>query len=94
MPPGIGILHVGVDDSLIEKNLVEHNDFSGIGIVDYCLVTIGTPFDCTVDPEITPGFVADSEATNNHVVGQRRDEQRHRPVRRIPSRSPRATSGC
>jgi hypothetical protein len=31
-------------------------------------VVQGGPFDCAVDPEVTPGFVADSEATNNRVV--------------------------
>ncbi|HXK24795.1 MAG TPA: right-handed parallel beta-helix repeat-containing protein [Myxococcota bacterium] len=69
VPPGIGILHVGVDDSLIEKNMITGNQFIGAGIVDYCLVVLGTPFDCSTDPEITPGFVADSAASNNRVVG-------------------------
>jgi parallel beta-helix repeat protein len=68
VPSGTGILHVGVDDSLIEKNVVEGNDFIGIAVVDYCLAVLGGPFDCSVDPEVTPGFVADSEATNNRVV--------------------------
>jgi parallel beta-helix repeat protein len=69
VPPGIGILHVGADDSRIEENVVRDNDFLGVGIVDYCLVTLGTPFDCSVDPEITPGFIADSAASDNRVIG-------------------------
>jgi parallel beta-helix repeat protein len=68
VPPGTGILHVGVDDSLIAGNLVENNDFVGIVLVDYCLVVQGGPFDCNRDPDVTPGFVADHEATNNRVV--------------------------
>ena len=68
VPPGTGILHVGVDDSVIAGNVVENNDFIGIALVDYCFVVQGGPFDCAVDPEVTPGFVADSEATNNRVV--------------------------
>ena len=68
MPPGTGILHVGVDDSVIAGNVVEDDDFIGIALVDYCLVVLGGPFDCGVDPEVTPGFVADGEATNNRVV--------------------------
>jgi parallel beta-helix repeat protein len=68
VPPGTGILHVGVDDSLITANLVENNDFVGIAVADYCAVVQGGPFDCAVDPEVTPGFVADNEATNNRVV--------------------------
>lgn len=68
VPPGTGILHVGVDDSVIAANVVENNDFIGIVLADYCLVVQGGPFDCAVDKEVTPGFVADSEATNNRVV--------------------------
>jgi len=68
VPPGTGILHVGVDDSVIAGNLVENNHFIGIAIVDYCFVVQGGPFDCAVDPDVTPGFVADSEATSNRVV--------------------------
>jgi parallel beta-helix repeat protein len=68
--PGIGILHLGVDDSRIEGNVIKDNDFSGIAVVDYCLAVMGGPFDCTVDPEVIedPGFVLDSEASNNQVV--------------------------
>jgi parallel beta-helix repeat protein len=69
IPKGIGILYVGVDDSVISGNLVENNEFVGIGIVDYCLPFIGTPFDCTLDPSITPEFIADQAAENNRVVG-------------------------
>jgi len=68
VPPGTGILHVGGDDSLVTGNLVENNDFIGIAVADYCAVVQGGPFDCSVDPDVTPGFVAASEATNNRVV--------------------------
>jgi parallel beta-helix repeat protein len=69
--PGIGILHLGVDDSLIEGNYVADNDFSGVAIVDYCLATSGGPFDCNVDPEVadSPEFLLDHEASNNQVIG-------------------------
>jgi len=67
VPRGIGVLHLGVDDSVIEGNLVENNDFSGIAIVDYCLAVLGSPFACTVDPTITPEFLADESATGNRV---------------------------
>jgi parallel beta-helix repeat protein len=68
VPAGTGILHVGVDDSLISDNTVENNDFIGIAVVDYCLAVFGGPFDCSVDPEVSPGFVADNAASNNQVV--------------------------
>jgi parallel beta-helix repeat protein len=71
VPSGIGILHLGADDSLIARNLVEHNDFIGIGVVDYCAVVAGGPFDCTVDPDVVgnPGFLIDNIAVNNQVRG-------------------------
>jgi parallel beta-helix repeat protein len=67
IPAGIGVLYIGVDDSLIADNLLENNDFGGIGIVDYCLVVAGTPFDCALDPDISPEFLADQSAKNNVV---------------------------
>ncbi len=69
VPPGTGIVVLGVDDSEISGNLVEDNDFVGIAIADYCAVVQGGPFDCSVDPDVTshPGFVALSEATGNRV---------------------------
>ena len=69
--PGIGILHLGVDDSVIEDNHIADNDFSGIAIADYCLTVLGGPFDCSVDPEVadSPEFLLDQEASNNQVIG-------------------------
>jgi len=67
VPPGTGILHIGVDDSRIKGNLVENNVFIGIAVADYCAVVQGGPFDCSVDPTVTPGFVALSEATDNRI---------------------------
>ncbi len=69
VPPGTGILHLGVDDSLIAGNVVENNGFVGIAVVDYCLAVAGGPFDCGVDPDVVshPGFVPLSEATGNRV---------------------------
>jgi parallel beta-helix repeat protein len=69
--PGIGILHLGVDDSLIEGNEITDNDFSGIAVVDYCLAVMGGDFDCSLDPEVldSPAFLLDHEASNNRVVG-------------------------
>jgi parallel beta-helix repeat protein len=67
VPPGTGILHVGVDDSTISGNLVEDNDFIGLAVVDYCLVVQGGPFDCSTDPTVAPEFVVLSEAANNRI---------------------------
>jgi parallel beta-helix repeat protein len=70
VPKGIGILHLGVDDSLLANNRIERNEFVGIGVVDYCLAVATSPeFSCFVDPTITPEFLLDSSATNNRVEG-------------------------
>jgi parallel beta-helix repeat protein len=68
VPSGLGILHLGVDDSEISHNRVERHDSVGIAVADYCLAVIGTPFACGVDPTTTPEFVMDSFATNNRVT--------------------------
>jgi hypothetical protein len=68
VPSGTGVLHVGADDSVFLRNHIEGNDFGGLAIVDYCLVTLGTPFDCSVDPSVPPGFIPDSTASNNQVL--------------------------
>ncbi|MBW1905309.1 MAG: right-handed parallel beta-helix repeat-containing protein [Deltaproteobacteria bacterium] len=68
IPRGQGILYVGVDESVASGNLVEDNDFIGIAVVDYCLPFQGTPFDCSLDPTITPEFLADQAAEDNSVV--------------------------
>ena len=69
VPAGIGILHLGVDESLIIGNRIENNDFFGIVIADYCVVVDGTPFACGVDPTTTPEFIADQAALFNRVIG-------------------------
>ncbi len=69
IPSGIGIIYLGVDDSVASGNLVENNDFAGIAVVDYCLPLLGTDFGCTVDPTITPDFLLDETAENNRVEG-------------------------
>ena len=73
LPAGIGILYLGVDDSLIAGNLVENNHFTGIAIADYCAVVIGIPeerFWCGIDPDTQdPGFLLDQTAKNNRVEG-------------------------
>lgn len=68
VPAGIGVLHLGVDDSEIARNRVERNPFIGIAIVDYCLAVFASPFGCQIDPTVTPEFLADEGASNNRVV--------------------------
>jgi parallel beta-helix repeat protein len=50
LPPGGGILVLGVDHVNVQKNRIENNDFYGITVVDYCLAVIGSSFDCSRNP--------------------------------------------
>ena len=67
----MGIFHLGADESLIARNVVDNHGFVGIGIADYCVVMSGGPFDCATDPRMSSGFALDSAAANNRVVGNR-----------------------
>jgi hypothetical protein len=78
VPPGTGVLYLSVDDSLIARNRIEDNGYTGIAIADYCLAVLGTPFPCPMDPNappgpgkdpsITPEFMADQTADDNTVA--------------------------
>jgi parallel beta-helix repeat protein len=68
VPAGTGILVIGVDDSLVQGNLVENHDFVGVAVGDYCALVSGGPFDCGVDPTVTPGYVALSEASSDRIA--------------------------
>lgn len=50
LPPGGGILVLGVDNVDIQRNRIENNDFFGIAMIDYCLAVDGTDVSCTVNP--------------------------------------------
>ena len=72
LPPGIGIMIMGVDNIDIQNNRIENNDFIGIGVVDYCLVVAGTPADCIENPpeveDVKPEFnqIIGNTLVNNH----------------------------
>ncbi|WP_437573055.1 right-handed parallel beta-helix repeat-containing protein [Sorangium sp. So ce887] len=70
VPPGSGILYVGVDESEISGNHVFGNKLTGIAIADYCVVVSGTPdLDCQTDPSITVPYLLDQDARDNYVAG-------------------------
>jgi len=60
LPPGGGILILGVDNVDVEKNQIENNDFYGVAIVDYCAAVSE---DCPL-PAALPGTSPD----NNQVI--------------------------
>ncbi len=46
LPPGIGILVLGVSDHVIAKNKVENNGYVGIAVMGWCTALSGGPRDC------------------------------------------------
>lgn len=50
LPSGGGILLLGVDDVLVERNRFEDNDFFGVAFIDYCVAVDGTNNSCGNNP--------------------------------------------
>jgi len=65
LPPGGGILVLGVDDVDLRKNQVHGNDFFGIAMIDYCLAVAGTDFDCGMNPPEVEPSPDDNRVTHN-----------------------------
>jgi parallel beta-helix repeat protein len=62
LPPGIGILLLGVSDHVIAKNVVEDNYYVGIGVLGWCTANAENPQRCAPD-----NLTADPSANNNLV---------------------------
>jgi hypothetical protein len=54
LPPGIGVLLLGVSDHVVARNNVEDNNFVGIGVLGWCTAVDGTPENCLANPPIWP----------------------------------------
>jgi parallel beta-helix repeat protein len=54
LPPGGGVLVLGVDTVTVQGNQIENNDFFGIAMTDYCVAVAGTPISCDLVPPIVP----------------------------------------
>ena len=46
LPPGAGVLLLGVSDHVVAKNNIEDNDYVGIGVLGWCTALAGGPRDC------------------------------------------------
>ena len=65
LPPGAGLLALGVSDHVIAKNNVEDNDFVGIAVLDWCTPNSFDPArNCLASPPIT------NPQSNNNLVAQ------------------------
>jgi parallel beta-helix repeat protein len=59
LPPGGGILILGVDKVDVQKNTIANNDFFGVAIVDYCLAANNCPL---------PPALPETGPDNNQVI--------------------------
>jgi hypothetical protein len=73
LPPGGGILVLGVDRVNIKKNQVENNNFYGIAVVDYCVAVDGTAFDCDTNPPEVESAPDDNTYVKNTLVNNGTD---------------------
>jgi hypothetical protein len=72
LPPGIGILLLGVSDHVIAKNVVENNKYVGIGVLGWCTANQFNPALCPDDEDSTPGedpSVARNLVSQNKLSG-------------------------
>jgi len=70
LPPGIGILLLGVSNHVIAKNRVENNDYVGIGVLGWCTATSSIPGrGCDVDPPLADPAANDNLIAQNKVSG-------------------------
>ncbi|MHC4932970.1 MAG: right-handed parallel beta-helix repeat-containing protein, partial [Planctomycetota bacterium] len=69
LPPGVGVLLLGVSDHVIADNTVEDNNFVGIGVLGWCSATAGLPDrSCFAElPEADPS-VKDNVVSGNTVI--------------------------
>lgn len=69
LPPGIGILVLGVSDHVIAKNNVTDNSFVGIGLLGWCTANDGGPNNCGSRPPIADPAVNRNLVSQNKVSG-------------------------
>jgi hypothetical protein len=65
VPPGAGVLLLGVSDNSVSKNLIENNGFVGVGVLGWCTAVSTGPEsrNCINDPP-----QANPQANNNRVA--------------------------
>jgi parallel beta-helix repeat protein len=69
LPPGLGMLILGVDHVEVEGNRIEKNDFVGIGMIDWC-VALGDPGCFDPANALPPGF-EDTALDSNEIEGNK-----------------------
>lgn len=70
LPPGAGILVLGVSNHVIAKNRVENNGFVGIGVLGWCTATFVDPTrNCAAYPPQAPPEANDNLIAQNRLSG-------------------------
>ncbi len=69
LPPGLGVLIVGVDRVTIDKNEITGNDFVGVAVLDWCIALDGTDADCDTNPPIIQSAPDRTLVKNNSLGG-------------------------
>lgn len=64
LPPGGGILLMGVSGNELEGNLIENNEFFGLTVIDFCIGVEGVPAPCASN-----WSGADTVPRNNEIEG-------------------------
>ena len=77
LPPGLGVLVVGVDRVTVEERDQQGNDSVGVAVLDWCIVLDGTDFDCATNPLIY------QPAPDNNLV-RKNDLREHTATIRPP----------
>jgi hypothetical protein len=77
LPPGSGILVLGVDRVTIRGNKIENNDFLGIAVLDWCVATVlagpGSGFDCMANPPVVEPAPNDNQIIGNELTSNASD---------------------
>jgi hypothetical protein len=70
LPPGVGVLLLGVSNHVVAKNRIENNGFVGIGVLGWCTAISTIPSrNCTVDPPQADPSANDNLIAQNRVIG-------------------------
>ena len=71
VPPGVGVLLLGVSGNVIAKNVIEGNDFAGIAVLGWCTaVSLGDPArNCVNAPPIADPSANDNRVSHNKLSG-------------------------
>jgi parallel beta-helix repeat protein len=64
LPPGIGVLVIGVDRVTVLRNQITGNSLHGITLVDWCLFN-----DCVSDPPVVEDASDNNEFLSNTITG-------------------------